>query len=241
MQSKFAAMEKRIDFHADGLCLNGTLHLPTAARPPVVIGVHGMLSTGQSPKQRALAERLNQRGIAYFRFDHRGCGQSEGRFAKETTFEGRCNDLVAAIETVTALPAVGTPLGLFGSSMGGAVCLSVAADFAVKTLVTLAAPVRFAAIEVPIHVAFDPAFAGMTPHQMEFDIAGRLHRIKNIFIVHGDADKIVPYENAEQILSKSRDPKELFRLKGADHPLSDPAHQEQFMSKTIAWFASRLH
>ncbi len=234
-------MEKHIDFHADGLRLNGTLHQPDTAHPPVVIGVHGMLSTGQSPKQRALAERLNQRGIAYFRFDHRGCGQSDGRFAEMTTFEGRCNDLVAAIETVTALPAIGTPLGLFGSSMGGAVCIAVAADFAVKTLVTLAAPVRFAAIQVPIHVEFEPAFAGMTPQQMEFDLADRLHRIKNIFIVHGDADEIVPYENAEQIHSGTRAPKELFRLNDADHALSDPTHQEQFMTKTIAWFENRLY
>lgn len=233
-------MEKTIYFYADGLQLHGTLHLPDAASPPVVIGVHGMLSTGESPKQRALAERLNQCGIAYFRFDHRGCGQSEGCFADVTTFDGRCNDLIAAIETVTALPDVGKPLGLFGSSMGGAVCLAVAPDFAVKTLVTLAAPVRFATIQVPLRVEVDPVFAGMNERQMQFDISERLPLIHDILIVHGDADTIVPYENAEQILGNARAPKELFRLKDADHPLAHRAHQQQFMNRTVEWFKRLL-
>ncbi len=86
-----------IHFISDSLRLCGILHLPLQKNPPVVIGSHGLLSSGNSPKQIALAQICNARGIAYFRFDHRGCGKSEGDFASVTTFKGRCTDLACAI------------------------------------------------------------------------------------------------------------------------------------------------
>ncbi|MBR9980379.1 MAG: damage-inducible protein CinA, partial [Desulfatitalea sp.] len=59
---------------SDGHRLTGTLHLPDVERPPVVIGCHGLLADRRSPKQIALASALGRLGIAYLRFDHRGCG-----------------------------------------------------------------------------------------------------------------------------------------------------------------------
>ena len=76
-----------ITFSSDGLLLEGRLHMPEAQHPPFVIGSHGLFSTGDSPKQLALARHLNAAGIAFFRFDHRGCGRSAGSFRKETTIK----------------------------------------------------------------------------------------------------------------------------------------------------------
>ena len=132
---------ENISFSADGLKLSGVLHLPADSRPPLVVGAHGLLSSASSPKQIALAHQCNHLGIAYFRFDHRGCGNSEGNFDLITSLEGRCKDLVAAVEAVNAeLDTRG--LGLFGSSMGGTVCLSAAEDLAADAVVTFAAPIR---------------------------------------------------------------------------------------------------
>jgi len=91
---------ENISFNSDGLELRGVLHLPDDRQPPVVIGSHGLYSSSSSPKQIALAEQCNRLGIAYFRFDHRGCGSSEGEFDLVTSLEARCRDLIAAAETI---------------------------------------------------------------------------------------------------------------------------------------------
>ena len=80
--------------------------------------------------------------MAFFRFDHRGCGDSSGVLERDTSLEARCRDLLGAIGHLAQRPDVAGPFGLFGSSMGGAVCLAVAARAAVGPLVTFAAPVR---------------------------------------------------------------------------------------------------
>jgi alpha-beta hydrolase superfamily lysophospholipase len=76
-----AITTEEIMFSSDGLCLRGTLHRPSCDLPPVVIGSHGLLSSRRSPKQIALANRCCRYGMAFFRFDHRGVGDSQGPFA----------------------------------------------------------------------------------------------------------------------------------------------------------------
>ena len=235
---------KKIHFYADGLCLNGTLHIPKiiakTGKTPVVIGSHGLLSDGGSPKQKVLAEKLDQFGIAFFRFDHRGRGKSEGRFSEVTTFEGRLNDMAAAISTVKAFPGINGPLGLFGSSMGGAVCLGIANRFDIKAIVTLAAPVRLSAIRIPAEIDKDPLLMGMNPEQMAFDVSNELKTIKNIMVFHGDADEVVSFSNAEEIYEKACFPKELVRFEKGDHAISNPDFQKQFTNKAVKWLSSHL-
>ncbi|MBS3732707.1 MAG: alpha/beta fold hydrolase [Desulfobacterales bacterium] len=233
-------MQETLFFQADGLRLHGCLHMPGAQNPPVVIGVHGMLSNGDSPKQKALAKRCNRMGLAYFRFDHRGCGQSQGEFARVTTFDGRRNDLVAAIEMLHKRPDLSGELGLFGSSMGGAAVLSVAGIYDIRAFVTLAAPIRFSAIRVPLSHEINPAFEGIEPARMEFDVSERLPLVHHILICHGDEDQIVPYENALEIRDAAADPKQLLCLPGSDHPISNPVHQQAFMDTSLEWLEKHL-
>ncbi|MFZ0611685.1 MAG: alpha/beta hydrolase, partial [Desulfobacterales bacterium] len=104
-----------ISFTSDGYRLNGTLQLPRASRPPVIFGSHGLLSSGESAKQRELARRCTAAGMGYFRFDHRGCGRSQGYFPEVTTLQGRVRDLVAAVRTIGLRADTGRGRGLFGS------------------------------------------------------------------------------------------------------------------------------
>ena len=129
-------MGDTITFSSDGFVLRGMLHLPSKKKPPVVIGCHGFLSTSDSPKQIQLATQCTAHGIAFFRFDHRGCGQSSGNFKQVTSLKTRCKDLISALDTIRARQDVGDRVGLFGSSMGGAVCISVAAAYPVDAIVT---------------------------------------------------------------------------------------------------------
>lgn len=233
-------MQETLFFEADGLRLHGTLHLPQAPKPPFVIGVHGMLSNGDSPKQQDLARQCNRMEIAYFRFDHRGCGRSEGVFSEVTTFEGRCRDLAAALDILRQRPDLGRSAGLFGSSLGGAVVLYTAGKSDFDVVVTLAAPIRFSAIHIPEDYQTDPDLAGIRREQLSYDLTENLAKVHHLLVCHGDADPVVPYGNALQIHDAAGKPKKLLCLPGGDHPLSQPEHQQTFMENTLEWFGRHL-
>ena len=231
-------IQNDISFNADGLKLQGILHLPENRRPPLVIGCHGLYSSSSSPKQMALAEQCNRFGIAYFRFDHRGCGSSEGEFGLVTSLEARCRDLIAAVEIINNRIDTGDRLGLFGSSMGGTVCLRTAGRLAADAVVTVAAPVRSDLIgnhpEIPrSEIVFDAA-------KRQFDITEGLAKIGNILIFHGQADDVVPVSHARVIYQLARKPKKIIIQKQGDHPMSNKEHQQEFVREASSWFRRRL-
>ncbi len=232
------SVQKNITFTSGGYLLKGVLHLPEIFRPPIVVGSHGLLSTSDSPKQIALARQCNEAGLAFFRFDHRGAGQSEGDFYKVTTLEARCEDLAAAVRLMQARDDTGNSVSLFGSSMGGAACLCVAQEFDLKALVVFAAPVRSA----PVLEA--AAGSGQTSREdlrfykksLNFDLSDRLGALSNILIFHGDADEVVPPSDAEEIFLKASKPKKLIMQPGGDHQMNNPDHQKKFVIEAAAWF-----
>lgn len=232
--------QKNIMFSSNGFTLKGTLHLPAAEHPPVVIGSHGLFSSGSSPKQIALARQCNAFGIAFFRFDHRGCGKSHGIFHDVTTLEARCNDMISAIKTIQNRKDTGNRTGLFGSSMGGAVCLSVFAESHACSIVTSAAPVRSSSI-IKKPENSDHSNAPAPPfykRYLDSDISDKLSSIHHILIFHGDSDELVPPSNAKEIYEKAGDPKKLILQKRGDHRMSNKTHQENFVRESALWFKS---
>ncbi len=229
--------EHTIHFKSDDYQLTGTLHLPNRPTPPVVIGCHGLLANRNSLKQISLAKACNAQGIAYFRFDHRGCGQSQGDFNKVTSLKARCRDLYHAIETMQHNPLVGNLAALFGSSFGGTVVLAHAACHQTPTLITYAAPLDSTSIQ-HANIRDDQ---GHLPHQslltdaLAFDIAPQLKTVSNILIAHSQNDETVPVEHARQIHANVGSPKELILFEGGDHRMSDPNHQQQFENLFIDW------
>jgi len=224
-----------IHFLSDGLHLKGVLHIPEGKPTAVVFGSHGLFSDVTSPKQCDMARCCSAERMAYFRFSHRGCGESEGTQADAIDFWGRVRDLEAAIDAV--LPSFGRrlPVGLFGSSMGGAVCLAVAAKLRPAAVVTYAAPIRsIGAGEGPVlpegipeRILRHPAFG--------FDLRDRLSGIRHVLVVHGSSDPVVPVSHAQEIFERVSEPKRLILQPGGDHPMSDPAHQAQFRKDAIDW------
>ena len=233
---------KEISFFSGSFKLRGYLHLPGAMRPPVVIGSHGLFSSSSSPKQIVLADQCNRFGIAYFRFDHRGCGSSEGKFEKVTSIEARGRDLVHAAAAITTRSDTGDRLGLFGSSMGGTVSLSVAAELGANTLVIFAAPIRSRILEkgLPMSENSDAPEIFLDAQKRRFDISDRLPAVSNILIFHGEADNVVPISHAEEIYSLVKRPKRLIKQKQGDHPMSNNDHQKTFIREASLWFKRGL-
>jgi uncharacterized protein len=231
-------IEKKISFYSGNFLLKGVLHLPGIERPPVVVGSHGLFSNSSSPKQIKLARKCNDCGIAFFRFDHRGCGQSEGNFKHVTSLEARCVDLVSAVKAIQSMADVGDELGLFGSSMGGAVCISAANIIEVNAMVTVAAPIRGSSVIEALKKAKDSnALPQPVVHRyLQSDISDKLAGLHHILIFHGEADAVVPVSNAREIFSKAARPKKLIIQKNGDHRMSKKEHQENFINETADWY-----
>ena len=233
--------QRQLTFTCDGLRIAAVLHRPAASRPPLDIGSHGLFSNGDSPKQSALAEALNALGIAFLRLDHRGCGHSEGEFETVTTLDGRVRDLTTTAHALENHLGYPFRLGLFGSSLGGTTCLAAAPDVKPARMVTLAAPADSRSLLVRARqnpaTPLPPVFEA---DAFQFDLAGRLAGVRDLLVIHGGADEVVPVEHARLIYGASREPKRLIINPGGDHRVSDPRHQKAFMEACREWFQALL-
>ena len=234
---------EEIRFSSDNYLLKGYLHLPPVDRPPLVIGCHGLFSDRNSPKQLQLAQQCNQNGIAYFRFDHRGCGQSNAPLDEVASLQARCIDLKAAAKMLRNRDDIGVQMGLFGSSFGGVVCLATAQYLKANTLITWAAPIRsFELVESKSNPAEQKETTGSDQpfRKNPFDISNQLAGIQNILIFHGDADEIVPLLHAQEIYERVSQPKKLVVFSTSDHRMSNPTHQKDFIQEATRWFCTHL-
>ena len=230
---------EEIVFSADEFELKGYLHLPPLKNPPFIIGCHGLFSDKNSPKQIALAQHCNDLDMAYFRFDHRGCSESEAPFETVTSLEARCTDLEAAATMLKARGDLGDQIGLFGSSMGGTVCLAVANLLQAAAIITWAAPIRSADL-VQKHASLNKS--PETPFMRNpFDISDQLANVRNVLILHGAADETVPLPHSEEIFERVAEPKKRIVFTQGDHRMSNPADQQAFLCEASTWFKSILN
>jgi fermentation-respiration switch protein FrsA (DUF1100 family) len=125
--------------------------------------------------------------------------------------------------------------------MGGAVCLRVAARTVVGPLVTFAAPVRSTPLLAAAAAPGVPAEVRRMADVLgpPFDLAPDLPRVRNLLVVHGEADSVVPVAHAREIHAAVGEPRRLVLQAGGDHLMSDPRHQEEFMRAALRWLATR--
>lgn len=234
MKSKHTPDETEIQFASEDFMLKGYLHRPPIAHPPCIIGSHGLLSDKDSPKQIALAKLCNQHDMAFFRFDHRGCGESKAPFDAVTSLHARCADLLAAAKMLKARDDLGNHLGLFGSSMGGSVCLAVARELDAFAVVTWAAPLRSADLVSQQTATTNGSNSPFEKHP--FDILNSIAGLQHTLIIHGDADEVVPISHAHEIYKHLNDPKRLLVFPQGDHRMCNPSDQQEFVKESTLWF-----
>lgn len=237
--SKIESIQEELSFSSDDFILKGTLHLPkNIEQPPVVIGSHGLFSSSHSPKQIELARACNAQGIAFFRFSHRGCGESEGKFKEVTSFNSRYTDLVNAVNFICERKDIGKNIGLFGSSLGGAICLLYTKQAGgVSAVITNAAMLNSDSIIKALAEDTDEK-KFIPPSQLQFNISTKIAGINRILIFHGDSDKIISPSEAHRIYQKAVMPKRLIMLKSGDHEMSLKENQEKFIRESILWYKS---
>ena len=234
-----------------GCQLAAVVHGPLQNRPTVVIA-HGMLSSKRSARHRAMAAALTSLDVAAVRFDFAGRGTSSGSW-RDLTPEGERDDLLGVLDWVAGRGA--GPLGLVGSSLGGAICIMVAAhDPRVRALATWAAVGDFSAMPL----WNDPALVALWQRAGEIEHNGKrvpwafLEQARRIdlialarriqvpaLIAHGEADQVVPISQAEQ-LAAAIPGAELALLSGADHRLTDALARTVMQERMARFVVSRF-
>ncbi|KKU55306.1 MAG: hypothetical protein UY41_C0008G0029, partial [Candidatus Moranbacteria bacterium GW2011_GWE1_49_15] len=118
-------MQEKVYFKtSNDVNLCGVLSNPTeGTENPVVILCHGFSTSKDSFTNVTLENLLNKAGIATFRFDFFGHGESEGDFENITVLQG-VEDILNAHRFLESL-GYGT-IGLVGSSYGGATAILAA-------------------------------------------------------------------------------------------------------------------
>jgi len=248
--------EERISFtNSRGDTLSGVLHHP--AQVPAngaVILCHGMESNKNSDKLVYVGRMLAERGLLALRFDFAYVGESSGKF-EDITYSGEVEDLKAAHALVRNRNAA--KVAILGSSMGGTVALLFAAQEP-----SLAA---VATVAAPLHPELFPRRI-LTPEQTRqwraqgFTIyngqrlnASLLHDLEKldvpqaarkitcpVLILHGEADEIVPVQEAHELYACLTNSKRLSILPGADHRLSDPAVMQRAIAEALDWLTEHV-
>lgn len=129
-------MEQRITIGEGASEIVGTLALPAAEAPPVVLLLHGFTGSRDElaiPNTEdgvfsRTARLLAEAGLASLRIDFRGSGESlaEMQFA-DTTFESQIADAERAVDYLQSLESVdGDDIHVIGWSQGGLVASSLA-------------------------------------------------------------------------------------------------------------------
>jgi pimeloyl-ACP methyl ester carboxylesterase len=243
--------EEKVSFStSSGKTLAGTLQHPAdELRRGTVILCHGMDSNRNSEKLVHLGRVLAKRGILTLRFDFAYVGESSEKFA-DITYSGEVEDLRAAYSFMRNRNA--GKIGVLGSSMGGTVALLFAADEPdVTVLVTIAAPVHPEAFPRRI---LNPeqlrrwrerGFTFYNGQRLNVTLLEDLERIDvlqaarkiacPVLIIHGDADEVVPVEEAHELNACLSGRKKLMIMKGADHRLTDAVIVQQALSEAVDW------
>lgn len=216
-------MVQQFSVTTDGLTIRGRIFFP-AARPdrlyPALVICHGVPAGPQAPQSpgdagyEGLAQDFASLGIAAVIFNFRGCGDSDGNF----DLIGWTRDLEAVLDSVVNTPHIDpTRVLVLGFSGGGAAAIKVASE--VTTIYGLAAvgtPADFSfLIKNPQPVVEDFRHRGIIrdpefPGDAERWAAGFLEieprrwlphfRGKNLLIVHGDQDELIPVEQAHDLM-----------------------------------------
>jgi uncharacterized protein len=235
--------------------------LSTPDRPTTRLAVlcHGFLSGKNSTTNRTLTRLLNERGLATFRFDFFGQGDSDGPFEEITTTLA-VNQTEAALELVTARGY--DRIGLVGSSFGGLVAILTTARRREIACLALKCPVvdfaeelrlkfgpeelvRWQATDTipnimggPERVRLRYGFYEDCLRQIAYGPAERI--TVPTLIVQGERDECVPLHQSLRLRDALGGPKRLDRLPGADHQFTRGEDFRQMTTSISDWLITHL-
>lgn len=251
-------MQKASAILHNGKVLRGMEHLPDRNQCPAVILLHGFTGTKLEPHRFFLkmSKELERYGIAVFRFDFLGSGESDGDF-EEMTVLNELAEAKSILKYVLEHPTVDSDrVSILGFSMGGLVASLLAGEMpeTVEKLVLLAPAgnMEDKAESIVEHACF-------IEEKNAFDLGGNLigrnfidelktikvyeraaNYGKDVLLVHGTEDLSVPFEESMEYIEESYGERaRLVSIHGADHTFNSYHWEKQVIEAVCAFLTER--
>ncbi len=192
----------------DGVRLHGVF-APADSAVATILFAHG--NAGNLSHRFHWMKRMAPLKANIFMFDYRGYGKSEGSPDEEGIFA----DARAAYDHLMTIDTSGSPVVLWGRSLGGAVVVDLATHRRTDALI-LEATFTSARDMASSAYPFLPGVGSLISTRLDSrSKIGSLH-IPSLHI-HGSNDDIVPPALGEELYRIAPGPKELYLIDGAGH------------------------
>ncbi|MBH0192895.1 MAG: alpha/beta fold hydrolase [Nitrospira sp.] len=216
-------MESLFSFSdASGHRIASILTIPDRDTNQIAVLCHGFLSGKNSSTNKTLTRLLTDRGIATFRFDFFGHGESDGPFERIT-------NTLAVDQAQAALDLVRQKgyrrIGLMGSSFGGLVATLVAAQRTELACLALKCPVVDFAEELRLEFG-EAEMAQWKATDTVPNIMGGQDRIALRYAFYEDCLRRIAYEPARSITAPTI-------IVQGDHDEHVPLHQSQRLYEAL--------
>jgi uncharacterized protein len=253
-------VEEALTFHdRHGHAIAAILTTPDRPTTSLALLCHGFLSNKNSTTNKTLTRLLNEQGLATFRFDFFGQGDSEGPFEDITTTLA-VHQAEAALDLVTARGY--DRIGLVGSSFGGLVAILTAARRRDLACLALKCPVVDFAEELRLTFGLEALaqwratdtipniMGGADRVRLKYDFYedcleqiayGPAERISiPTLIVQGERDECVPLHQSKRLYDALKGPKRLALLPEADHQFTRGEDFHQMTTSISDWIVTHL-
>jgi len=260
-------MIEKVNFENEGQKIEGILHVPEKTTESLVILVHGFTGSKDGPGGAfiKLVESLASKGFAVLRFNFRFTTEDWSEF-HNMSISGETSDLKVIIDEMSKRYG---KIAVVGESMGGTISI-LGYDERVKCLV-LWYPVAFpneivlrtlASAEEAKEELEKTGFVTMMKKSTrqkfkvgrkyveEMEKSNLVPYAEKIscptLLIHGDADRVVSFNQSERLLKILKEPKRLEKISGVGHAWHsgpndyDADAQRQAIKLTVEWFEKWL-
>lgn len=235
----------------NGNHLSAKLDFPTEKPKDYALFAHCFACSKDLIAEARISRALTQQGIAVFRFDFSGLGQSDGEFA-DTNFTSNIEDILAAADYLRR--HYEPPKLLIGHSLGGTAMLAAATHISEAIAVaTIASPSdpkhivlqfeeKLAQLQAEgcVKVQLGGRELGLKKQFLEdlarYNILERLPALgKALLIFHSPKDATVSVDHARKLYEAASHPKSFICLHQADHLLTNKQDALYVADILAAW------
>lgn len=225
----------------DGTKLHGWFIPAKGESWGTVVHFHG--NAGNITANLKMVSFFSYHGLNLFMFDYRGYGESEGSPERKGVYE----DSLSSVRYVLSRDDVSKkPVFLLGQSLGGANAIAVASlnkEPRIRALVIDSSFYSYRSIvrdkigEIPIISWFKMplSYIMATDSFHSGDLIGTIAPTP-VMIIHGTADRVVPYHHGAQLFERAREPKTLVRVDGGDHISALEPQNREYRERVLEFF-----
>lgn len=253
-------MQEYVELKHRGMKIRGTAHIPDQENKtfPAVVLFHGLTGSRNGNRQLLfvkICRALEKRGIASFRFDFLGSGESDGNF-EEMTVSKEIEEANSILDFVQSHPSIDSEnISLLGYSLGGVIASVIAGNrpHDIKKVTLLSPAGNFHEMDVmkPLEQFF-LAYPNAGVLEVDGYLFGRDFVVnalqKNVYVeaksfqgdvllIHGTSDEVSPFQISQHYRDHSFGGRcNIHLIEGADHAFSKVKWEIEIIERIVNFF-----